>query len=97
MAKLVLLLAVIIGILVVSRRLRAIIFHIRVRQFFVIFFVLVVFFLIGGLAYAAWKYWWPVYMKQPTVQWTDTTLEHDASPVTPGAGGPVKPTEIQIR
>ncbi len=97
MAKIVLIAVVILGVLVVSRPLRAIVFHVRVRQFVTIFFVMIILSLIAGLGYAGWKYWWPMYMKQPTMQWTDTTLEHDEAPVTPGAGGPVKPTQIQIR
>lgn len=97
MAKLVLVVVIVLGVLVISRPLRAIVFHVRVRQFVTIFIVTLVLFLMAGLGYAAWKYWWPMYMKQPTMQWTDTTLEQDAEPETPGAGGPVKPTQIQIR
>lgn len=97
MAKLVLILVLVIGVLVVSRRIRSVVFHVRVRQFFIIVLFVCLVLALSGFGYLAWKYWWPLYMKQPTVQWTDTTLEHDESPVTPGAGGPSTPTEIQVR
>lgn len=97
MPKIILLIVVLIGVLVFSRSLRAAVFHVRVRQFFVIVFFVTVALFFAALCYVTWKYLWPLYMKQPTVLMTDTTLEHDENPVTPGAGGPYKPTVIQVR
>lgn len=97
MAKIVLILLALVGVLVVSRRIRSIVFHVRVRQFVIIFFVVCIVLILGGLGYLAWKYWWPMYMRLPTVEWTDTTLERDRNPVTPGAGGAPTPTIIQTR
>ena len=83
--------------IILFRRVRAVVFHVKVRQFLKAFLFVLLTVAVGGTLYAAWKYWWPIYMKTPTVEWTDTTLEQDENPVTPGAGGPIRPTEIQVR
>lgn len=97
MARIILIAIVVVAALVMSRKLRGIVFHMRVRRFLFIFTTVCFLALLGASGYYAWKYWWPIYMKQPTVEWTDTTIEHDSNPETPGAGGPVVPTLIQVR
>ena len=92
-----LLVALLVFALIVSARVRAVFFHPRVRHFLLIVFFIVMLVLMGVLGFAAWKYWWPLYMQIPVVEWEDTTLEHEKNPVTPGAGGPKKPTVIQVR
>lgn len=92
-----LLVALLVFALIVSSRVRAVFFHPRVFRFLFIVAFVVFLVLIGGVGYTAWKYWWPLYMQTPVVEWEDTTLEHEKNPVTPGAGGPKKPTVIQVR
>jgi hypothetical protein len=97
MAKLVLWLIIGIVVLVISKRTRAIIFHVHVRRFFLIVMVVGGFTVAGIGGYLAWKYWWPLYMATPTVEYYDQTLEEDLDPTTPGTGGPATPVIIQTR
>jgi hypothetical protein len=84
-------------LLIVSQRVRFVFFHPKTHQFLIIVAVIVFLSVLGGLGYAVWKYWWPMYMEIPIVEWTDTTLEQDKNPETPRTGGPSKPTIIQVR
>ena len=97
MPQLVLLALLIFAVLVFSRRIRRIIFHVHVRNFFVILTFVTIIALCATVGYMLWKYWWPIYMAKPTVLYEDATLEQDMNPVTPGTGGPYKPAIIQTR
>ena len=97
MARIVLIAVGIIVLLVVSRRVRRVVFHIHVRRFILIFTIVALLVVLGVGGYFAWKYWWPLYMAKPTSEWHDTTLELDANPETPGTGGPAQPVIIQTR
>jgi len=97
MPILVLAIVAFVVVLVVSKRIRSVLFHVQVRQFLFIVGCVTILLIIAGAGYAAWKYWWPLYMEIPVVEWNDSTLEKDSNPVTPGAGGPKTPTVIQVR
>jgi hypothetical protein len=84
-------------LLVISKRIRSIIFHLHVRRFVLIFSILSFLALLGLGGYLAWKFWWPLFMAKPTVEWQDTTVEIDMNPVTPGTGGTPQPVIIQTR
>lgn len=97
MAKLVLWFIIGIIVLVISKRVRAIVFHVHVRRFFLIVMVVGGVTVAGIAGYLIWKYWWPIYMAKPTVEYYDETIEQDLNPATPGTGGPPKPVIIQTR
>ena len=97
MPELDLLALVILAVLIFSPRIRRIVFHVHVRRFVSIVLFVSLLALIGILGYVTWKYWWPMYMARPTVEYRDETLEQDMNPVTPGTGGPAQPVIIQTR
>lgn len=97
MPKLVLFALGILALLILSRRVRGIVFHVHVRRFFTIVAFVTAFAAIGVLGYLLWKYWWPIYMAKPTVEYYDYTIEQDLNPETPGTGGPATPVIIQTR
>ncbi len=97
MAKLVLMAIGILAVLVFSKRIRRIVFHIRVRRFFLTVLIVTFLAILGLALYLAYKYWWPKYMAIPTVIIYDETVEEDLTPVTPGTGGPAQPVIIQTR
>ncbi len=83
-------------LLLFSRRLLPVVFHVHVRHFLLITCVVSVVVIIGLSAFLLWKYWWPIYMATPVVEYRDETLEEDKNPYTPGTGGPPQPVIIQI-
>lgn len=97
MARLVLFAVGIVVLLVLSRRVRAVVFHLHVRRFVLIFVTVTLIAAASVGGYFLWKYWWPIFMAKPTVQWSDTTIELDEHPETPGTGGPASPVIIQTR
>lgn len=97
MPKFVLFALGILVVLIFSRRIRSIVFHVHVRRFLFIVTLVSILALIGVAGYLAWKYWWPMYMAKPTVEYYDETIEQEMSPETPGTGGPASPVIIQTR
>ncbi len=97
MPKLVLFALGILAVLIFSRRIRSIVFHVHVRRFLFIVTLVSILALIGIAGYLAWKYWWPMYMAKPTVEYYDETIEQEMNPETPGTGGPPQPVIIQTR
>lgn len=97
MPKFVLFALGILALLIFSRRVRGIVFHIHVRRFLFIVTLVSILALIGIAGYLAWKYWWPMYLAKPTVEYYDETIEQELNPETPGTGGPASPVIIQTR
>jgi|GEM_PF-1956823 len=97
MPKLVLFALGILALLIFSRRIRGIVFHVHVRRFLTIVIMVTVFAILVGAGYLLWKYWWPKYMAKPTVEYYDETIEQEMNPETPGTGGPPQPVIIQTR
>lgn len=97
MPKLVLFALGILVLLVFSRRLRGVLFHIRVRRFALIFFTITLITVVGVVFYFLYKFWWPRYMAKPTVEVYDETIDQEINPETPGTGGPKDPVIIQTR
>lgn len=97
MPKIILVLVIGVIVLALSKNVRRFVFHVHVRRFLLIFSTLtfIALCIIGG--YFAWKYWWPLFMAKPTVEWHDVTLEQEQNPDTPGTGGPATPVIIQTR
>lgn len=67
----------------------------KIAHFILIVIVVSILACIGVGSYFLWKYWWPIYMALPTVEYRDETIEQDNSPITPGTGGPRQPVIIQ--
>lgn len=97
MPKLVLFALGILAVLVFSRRVRGIVFHVHVRRFVLIFFTMTFITVLGVAAYFLYKFWWPRYMAKPTVEVYDETIDQEINPETPGTGGPKDPVIIQTR
>lgn len=71
-------------LLTFNRCLRSAVLHPHVTRFFLIVLCMTFLAVLVIAGYFGWKYWWPVYMAQPRVEWHDTTLEQELNPVTPG-------------
>lgn len=85
-----------LALLLLSRRLRPLIFHVHVRHFFLIVCIVSIVVMMGIVAVLLWKYWWPIYMATPVVEYRDETVEEEKNPYTPGTGGPPQPVIIQV-
>jgi hypothetical protein len=80
----VLIVAVIVILLVVSRRVRSFVFHpILLRTIITFIVTAFVALILGIVGYFGWQ-WWEEQQSRPTLQWSDTTVWQNPNPVTPG-------------
>ena len=96
MPQILLVVIILIALAIVSRKVRAVLLHVKLWRFLRVFIMtLFIIALLAVIAGSAW-YWWTVLrLREPQTSWNDETIQQDMHPVTPGSGGPKKPTLVE--